>query len=254
MGLPAFFCGMMGETQMVILDSRESLILGDIAVTPDLSRSEAESALSLGLVSFSGKTDEENFEYSDSVRVMFLYANIYDQPPRDVEYSFEDYSLFQKYDGSFFLVQQQCAPFAGGRWLEDEFGRDFLFKNSKAQVLKLLAKNKEVQKSLSESRDFDALFENRSVSFYAEQNYLCFDYRVLFHYSEGDAERLKAEYEEGVSHAERCVDSERIKAHLTAEYEKALAALKAGTWKEPDWEEYCELMRQEIAEYKRNRV
>lgn len=238
---------------MVILDSRESLILGDIAVTPDLSRSEAESALSLGLVRFSGKTREENFEYSDSVRVMFLYANIYDQPPRDVEYSFEDYSLFQKYDGSFFLVQQQCAPFEGGRWLEDEFGRDFLFKNSKAQVLKLLAKNKEVQKSLSESRDFDALFENRSVSFYAEQNYLCFDYRVLFEYSEGDAERLKAEYENEISHAEKCVDSERIKAHLTAEYEKALAALKAGTWKKPGWEEYRELKRQEIAEYKRVR-
>lgn len=238
----------------VILDSRESLILGDIAVTPDLSRSEAESALSLGLVRFSGKTCEESREYSDSVRVMFLYANIYDQPPRDVEYSFEDYSLFQKCDGSFFLVQQQCAPFAGGRWLEDEFGRDFLFKNSKAQVLKLLAKNKEVQKSLSESMDFDALFENRSVSFYAEQRYLCFDYRVLFHYSAGNAERLKADYEEEISHAEKCVDSERIKAHLTAEYEKALAALKAGTWKKPGWEEYRELKRQEIAEYKRNRV
>ena len=238
----------------VILDSRESLILGDIAVTPDLSRSEAESALSLGLVSFSGKTREENREYRDSVRVMFLYANIYDQPPRDVEYSFEDYSLFQKYDGSFFLVQQQCAPFAGGEWLEGEFDRNFLLKNSKAQVLKLLAKNKEVQKSLSESRDFDALFENRSVSFYAEQRYLCFDYRVLFHYSAGNAERLKAEYEEGISHAEKCVDSERIKAHLTAEYEKALAVLKAGTWKKPGWEEFCGLKRREVAEYKRNRV
>nr|MBP3282547.1 hypothetical protein [Treponema sp.] len=54
-------------------------------------------------------------------------------------------------------------------------------------------------------------------------------------------------------HAEKCVDSERIKAHLTAEYEKALAALKAGTWKKPGWEEYRELMRQEIAEYKRVR-
>ena len=36
--------------------------------------------------------------------------------------------------------------------------------------------------------------------------------------------------------------------------QKALAALKAGTWKKPGWEEYRELMRQEIAEYKRNRV
>ncbi|BDC97568.1 hypothetical protein TRSA_26670 (plasmid) [Treponema saccharophilum] len=34
---------------MVILDSRESLILGDIAVTPDLTRSEAELALSSGV-------------------------------------------------------------------------------------------------------------------------------------------------------------------------------------------------------------
>ena len=238
---------------MVILDSRESLILGDIAVTPDLSRSEAESALS-HIFWFSGKTGEENFEYSDSVRVMFLYAIIYDQPPCDVEYSFEDYSLFQKYDGSFFLVHQDCGHFSGGQWLEGEFDRDFLFKNSKAQVLKLLAKNKEVQKSLSESRDFDALFENRSVSFYAEQNYLCFDYRVLFEYSEGDAERLKAEYENEISHAEKCVDSERIKAHLAAEYEKAIAAPKTDTWKKLDWEEYRELKRQEIAEYKQNRM
>ena len=33
---------------MAILDSKESLILGDIAVTPSLSRSEAESALNCG--------------------------------------------------------------------------------------------------------------------------------------------------------------------------------------------------------------
>lgn len=90
---------------MAILDSKESLILGDIAVTPSLSRSKAESALDCGF-HFDNKSSEESREYHDCVRVMFLYANIYDKPGRDVLYSFVDYSLFQKYDGSFF----PCSP------------------------------------------------------------------------------------------------------------------------------------------------
>ena len=60
---------------MAILDSEESLILGDIEVNPNLSRSEAESALNSRFL-FDNKSDEESREYDDSVRVMFLYANI----------------------------------------------------------------------------------------------------------------------------------------------------------------------------------
>mgnify|MGYP006923325583 CR=1 FL=1 len=66
---------------------------------------------------------------------------------------------------------------------------------------------------------------------------MCFDYRVLFYHSELTPEKLKEYYEEKISHAEKCIDSEIIKAHLTAEYEKALAALKEDTWKEIEWED-----------------
>ena len=231
---------------MAVLDSSESLVLGDILVTPNLTRSEAESALSGGF-SFSGKTREESREYWDSVRVMFLDADIFDQPGRDVDYSFEDFSLFQKYDGSFFLVSSHCVPFDGGRMLLKEFGRDFLTSHTKEEVKKLFSQ----VKTIEFTKDFDALFAPRSVSFYAEQRYLCFDYRVLFHYSGGDAERLKKEYEDELSHAEKCVDSRIIKNHLTAEYEKALAAIKKGAWENLDWKAYRDLERQEIAEYKK---
>ena len=236
------------EHKMAVLDSSESLVLGDILVTPNLTRSEAESALSGGF-SFSGKTREESREYWDSVRVMFLYADIFDQPGRDVDYSFEDFSLFQKYDGSFFLVSSYCVPFDGGRTLCKEFGRDFLTAHTKEEVKKLFSQVKNIEFT----KDFDALFAPRSVSFYAEQRYLCFDYRVLFHYSSRDAERLKEEYEEELSHAEKCIDSDIIKNHLTAEYEKALAAIKKGAWENLDWKAYGDLKRQEIAEYKKRK-
>ena len=108
---------------MAVLDSEESLILGDIEVTPKLSRSEAESVLSSSF-HFSNKSDEVSCEYHDSVRVMFLYANIYDEPGRDVDYSFVDYSLFQKYDGTFFLVDNTCVPFSSGQTLWKEFDKD----------------------------------------------------------------------------------------------------------------------------------
>ena len=49
---------------MAILDSKESLILGDIEVTPKLSRSEAESVLSSSF-HFSNKSDEVSREYQD---------------------------------------------------------------------------------------------------------------------------------------------------------------------------------------------
>lgn len=235
---------------MAILDSKESLILGDIAVTPSLSRSEAESALDCGFY-FDNKSSEESREYHDCVRVMFLYANIYDKPGRDVIYSFEDYSLFQKYDGSFFLAAQHCEPFGGGQTIKNEFDKDFFKNTSKDEVLEIF--NQSLISSISPSKDFNLLFENRKFSFYAEQRYLCFDYRVLFYHSELTPEKLKEDYEEKISHAEKCIDSEIIKAHLTAEYEKALAALKEDNWKEIEWEDYRELMRQEIIDYKRNR-
>ena len=235
---------------MAILDSKESLILGDIAVTPSLSRSEAESSLNCGF-HFYNKSSEESREYHDCVRVMFLYANIYDKPGRDVLYSFEDYSLFQKYDGSFFLAAQHCEPFGGGQTLKNEFDKDFFKNTSNDEVLEIF--NQSLISRISPSKDFNLLFENRKFSFYAEQRYLCFDYRVLFYHSELTPEKLKEYYEEELSHAEKCIDSEIIKAHLTAEYEKALAALKEDTWKEIEWEDYRELMRQEIIDYKRNR-
>ncbi len=235
---------------MAILDSKESLILGDIAVTPSLSRSEAESALNCGFY-FDNKSSVESREYHDCVRVMFLYANIYDKPGRDVLYSFVDYSLFQKYDGSFFLAAQHCEPFGGGQTLKNEFDKDFFKNTSKDEVLEIF--NQSLISSISPSKDFNLLFENRKFSFYAEQRYLCFDYRVLFYHSELTPKKLKEDYEEKISHAEKCIDSEIIKAHLTAEYEKALAALKEDTWKEIEWEDYRELMRQEIIDYKRNR-
>lgn len=235
---------------MAILDSKESLILGDIAVTPSLSRSKAESALDCGFY-FDNKSSEESREYHDCVRVMFLYANIYDKPGRDVLYSFEDYSLFQKYDGSFFLAAQHCEPFGGGQTIKNEFDKDFLKNTSKDEVLEIF--NQSLISSISPSKDFNLLFENRKFSFYAEQRYLCFDYRVLFYHSELTPEKIKEDYEEKISHAEKCIDSEIIKAHLTAEYEKALAALKEDNWKEIEWEDYRELMRQEIIDYKRNR-
>lgn len=235
---------------MAILDSKESLILGDIAVTPSLSRSKAESALDCGFY-FDNKSSEESREYHDCVRVMFLYANIYDKPGRDVLYSFVDYSLFQKYDGSFFLAAQHCEPFGGGQTLKNEFDKDFFKNTSKDEVLEIF--NQSLISRISSSNDFNLLFENRKFSFYAEQRYLCFDYRVLFYHSELTPEKLKEYYEEKISHAEKCIDSEIIKAHLTAEYEKALAALKEDTWKEIEWEDYRELMRQEIIDYKRNR-
>ena len=235
---------------MAILDSEESLILGDIEVNPNLSRSEAESALNSRFL-FDNKSDEESREYDDSVRVMFLYANIYDKPGRDVLYSFDDYSLFQKYDGSFFLAMQSCAPFAGKQILRDEFDKDFLKNKSKNEVLEIF--NRDSINSIYPSKDFNQLFENRAVSFYAEQRYLCFDYRILFYYSKESPEKLKEDYEEELSHAEKCIDSEIIKAHLTSEYQKALAALKENTWKDLEWEKYRELERKEIIDYKRNR-
>ena len=235
---------------MAILDSKESLILGDIAVTPKLSRSEAESVLSSSF-HFSNKSDEVSREYHDSVRVMFLYANIYDEPGRDVDYSFVDYSLFQKYDGTFFLVDETCAPFSGGQTLWKEFDKDLFNRKSKNEVLEVF--NSSGVRSISPSKDFDLLFENRKVSFYAEQRYLCFDYRVLFYHSELTPEKLKEDYEEKISHAEKCIDSEIIKAHLTAEYEKALAALKEKNWKNLKWDEYIKLWRKEIIDYKKNR-
>lgn len=232
----------------MILDSSDSLILGDIEVTPTLTRSEAEDVLG-HFFHFSDKTSEEIYDYDRSVRVMFLYANIYDQPGRDVSYSFTDFSLFQKYDGSFFLVTSDCAPFAGGQTLRNEFSRDFLISYTKEEVWKQFSEIKTIECS----KDFDALFEPREISFYAEQRYLCFDYRVLYYYSKGKAEQLKKDYEQEIAHAEKCIDSEIIKNHLTAEYEKALAAIKNGTWKNLEWEEYRELERQQIVEYKRNR-
>lgn len=235
---------------MAILDSEESLILGDIEITPKLTRREAEDVLSTGFW-FRNKTDDKSREYHDSVRVMFLFANIFDEPHYDVEYSFVDYSLFQKYDGTFFLVDSSCAPFAGGQTLVKEFSRDFLSANSKEQVLKTI--NYSASRSIFPSKDFDSLFENRFVSFYAEQRYLCFDYRVLFYYSKDSPKILKEDYEEKLSHAEKCIDSEIIKAHLTSEYQKALAALKKNTWKNLEWEKYRELERKEIIDYKRNR-
>lgn len=235
---------------MAILDSKDSLILGDIAVTPSLSRSKAESALNCGFY-FDNKSSEESREYHDCVRVMFLYANIYDKPGRDVLYSFEDYSLFQKYDGSFFLAAQHCEPFGGGQTLKNEFDKDFFKNTSKDEVLEIF--NKSLISSISPSKDFNLLFENRKFSFYAEQRYLCFDYRVLFYHSELTPEKLKEDYEEKISHAEKCIDSEIIKAHLTAEYEKALAALKEKNWKNIKWDEYIELWRKEIIDYKKNR-
>ena len=235
---------------MAILDSKESLILGDIAVTPSLSRSKAESALDWCFY-FDNKSSEESSEYHDCVRVMFLYANIYDKPGRDVLYSFVDYSLFQKYDGSFFLAAQHCEPFGGGQTLKNEFDKDFFKNTSKDEVLEIF--NQSLISRISPSKDFNLLFENRKFSFYAEQRYLCFDYRVLFYHSELTPEKLKEDYEEEISHAEKCIDSEIIKAHLTAEYEKALAALKEKTWKEIEWEDYRKLMRQEIIDYKINR-
>lgn len=235
---------------MAILDSKESLILGDIEVTPKLSRSEAESVLSSSF-HFSNKSDEVSREYHDSVRVMFLYANIYDEPGRDVDYSFVDYSLFQKYDGTFFLVDETCAPFSGGQTLWKEFDKDLFNRKSKNEVLEVF--NSSGVRSISPSKDFDLLFENRKVSFYAEQRYLCFDYRILFYYSQKSPEKVKEYYEKKISHAEKCIDSEIIKAHLTAEYEKALAALKENTWKYLEWKEYRKLEEQEIIDYKRNR-
>ena len=174
---------------MAILDSKESLILGDIAVTPSLSRSKAESALDCGF-HFDNKSSEESREYHDCVRVMFLYANIYDKPGRDVLYSFEDYSLFQKYDGSFFLAAQHCEPFGGGQTLKNEFDKDFFKNTSKDEVLEIF--NQSLISRISPSKDFNLLFENRKFSFYAEQRYLCFDYRVLFYHSELTPEKLKA--------------------------------------------------------------
>ena len=235
---------------MAILDSEESLILGDIEVNPNLSRSEAESALNSRFL-FDNKSDEESREYDDSVRVMFLYANIYDKPGRDVLYSFDDYSLFQKYDGSFFLAMQTCAPFAGKQTLRDEFDKNFLKNKSKNEVLEIF--NRNCINRISTSKDFSLLFENRKFSFYAEQRYLCFDYRVLFYYSKEIPERLKKDYEEKLSHAEKCIDSEIIKAHLTSEYQKALATLEKNIWKNLEWEKYRELERKEIIDYKRNR-
>ena len=87
---------------MAILDSKESLILGDIEVTPKLSRSEAESVLSSSF-HFSNKSYEVSREYHDSVRVMFLYANIYDEPGRDVDYSFVIIPCFKNTMELFFL-------------------------------------------------------------------------------------------------------------------------------------------------------
>lgn len=204
---------------MAILDSKESLILGDIAVTPSLSRSKAESALDCGFY-FDNKSSEESHEYHDCVRVMFLYANIYDKPGRDVLYSFEDYSLFQKYDGSFFLAAQHCEPFGGGQTLKNEFDKDFFKNTSKDEVLEIF--NQSLISRISPSKDFNLLFENRKFSFYAEQRYLCFDYRVLFYHSELTPKKLKEDYEEQISHAEKCIDSEIIKAHLTANMKKHL--------------------------------
>jgi hypothetical protein len=235
---------------MAILDSKDSLILGDIAVTPKLSRSEAESALNCGFY-FDNKSSEESREYHDCVRVMFLYANIYDKPGRDVLYSFEDYSLFQKYDGSFFLAAQHCQPFGGGQTLKNEFDKDFFKNTSKDEVLEIF--NKSLISSISPSKDFNLLFENRKFSFYAEQRYLCFDYRVLFYYYSKNEEQLKEDYEKEIAKAEKCIDSEIIKAHLTAEYEKALTALKEGTWEKLEWKDYMKLKQQEISEYKNNR-
>lgn len=239
-----------GRNSMAILDSRDSLVLGDIEITPKLTRREAEDVLSTGFW-FRNKTDDESREYHDSVRVMFLFANIYDEPHYDVKYSFVDYSLFQKYDGTFFLVDSSCAPFAGGQTLVKEFSRDFLSANSKEQVLKTF--NYSDSRSIFPSKDFDSLFENRFVSFYAEQRYLCFDYRVLFYYHSKNEEQLKEDYKKEIAKAEKCIDSEIIKAHLTAEYEKALAALKEGTWEKLEWKDYMKLEQQEISEYKNNR-
>lgn len=82
---------------------------------------------------------------------------------------------------------------------------------------------------------------------------MCFDYRVLFYYYSKNEEQLKEDYEKEIAKAEKCIDSEIIKAHLTAEYEKALAALKEGTWEKLEWKDYMKLKQQEISEYKNNR-
>ena len=156
---------------MAILDSEESLILGDIEVNPNLSRSEAEGALNSRFL-FDNKSDEESREYDDSVRVMFLYANIYDKPGRDVLYSFDDYSLFQKYDGSFFLVTQSCAPFAGKQTLRDEFDKNFLKNKSKNEVLEIF--NRNCINRISTSKDFNLLFENRKFSLLRRAKILMF--------------------------------------------------------------------------------
>lgn len=60
----------------MILDSSDSLILGDIEVTPSLTRSEAEDILR-DYFHFSGKTRKENSELVfANIKNPFDYSNI----------------------------------------------------------------------------------------------------------------------------------------------------------------------------------
>lgn len=216
---------------MSVLSSRDSIILGDIHVSYDikLTRKEAERVLECPFY-FENKTDEESRMYKNSVRVMFLHSKIYDEPNFDVRYSFEDLSLFQKVDGSFFIVDSSCAPHAGHCVIRKEFASDFFENNSVEDVVELITNNNDLQKELRDSWDFMSLFKKRNYSFYA-QSFLCYDYEVLF----GRIKDFDERFEELYKKVNLSPDFDIIVGHIKKEYLKAKENLD-NTKKEEDYD------------------
>lgn len=238
---------------MDILTSDQSLVLGDIFLERyiHLSRNDAELEVS-NYFYFNNKTKKQQISYRDSCRVMFLDTCIYDKPDYDVTYAYSDCSLFQKFDGKFFIAKCHVRPYGGGESLVAELEKDYFEKSNPPGFMRFLVEkrvvNQQRAQELINSRDFTNLFGKRLITFYSQQ-YLYGDYQVLFYYSKGNKENLKQEKENYEVRFSKCHDKDILLKHLHHEYDKAQKCIDTGKWIDMTFEEHMELCTKQKMDY-----
>ena len=219
-----------------ILSSTKHSVLGDISIGKDLtmSRSEAERIVTHPFY-IDTITETERTSYIKAVCVIHINSSISCRGGRDVDWCYDDCSLFQKIDGSFFIAICWIADFSGSERIVTELNKNYFETHEPNDFIDLLIKCRLIDKNASEkvlnSEDFISLFKKRTVTFYA-QEYLNQNYQILFYNSKGRLEYIKKFFEEYEMDFNLSPDKIVLLDHLQNQYNIALELIKSKKWVE----------------------